>query len=75
MADLRISFAVFLCEYESELQKSDEAQRKFVKMLQILLDKSLDFSKCFESLIEKEVTLFNITYMEKLCKVFPENVR
>ena len=76
LADLRIAFAEFLCVYKSELKKSDEAQRKFVETLQILLvDGRLDFSKCFESLIEKEVTLFNITYMEKLCKIFPENVR
>ena len=75
LVDLRMAYAEFLYEYESELQNSDEAQRKFVKMLQILLDESLNFSKCFRSLIEKEVTLFNITYMEKLCKVFPQNVR
>ena len=51
--------------------RSDEAQRKFLK---ILFDASLDLTKCFRSFIEKEVTLFNITYREKLCIVFPQNV-
>ena len=77
LAVLRIAFANFLCEYECELQKIDEVQKKFVKMVQILLqvDESLKLSECFKRLIEKEVTLFNITYMEKLCEVFPQNVR
>ena len=75
LVDLRMAYAEFLYEYESELQKNDEAQKKFVRTLQILLDEGLEFSKCFRNLIEKEVTLFNITYMEKLCKVFPQNVR
>ena len=77
MAVLRAAFADILFKYESELQKNDEVQRKFVKMLQILLqvDESLKFSECFKRLVEKEVTLFNITYIEKLCKVLPDNVR
>ena len=77
LARLRVNFAMFLLEYEEELQKSIEAQSKFIKILKTLLGKKLSdcsFQSYFNTLKEEEVSLFNITYLDELCKVFPDDI-
>ena len=77
LAGLRLAFSNFLCKYESELQKSDETQKKFINILQMLHkkpDENLSFQNCFRKFIENEVSLFNITYMEEFCNIFSPNV-
>ena len=56
------------------------AQEVFVGILQhgplqteVVSDRS--FQSYFEILIEKEVSLFNITYLEQLCDCLPDDIR
>ena len=77
LADLRCAFANLICCYEEELQKSPEAQEKFVKFLPRLFHKAIDyhsFQSHFDALIEKEVSIFNTHYLKQLCTIFPEDV-
>ena len=78
LADLRFAYAKLLRSYEKELQRSPEAQKEFVEFLPRLLRRnfSLDqtFQLLFDKLIEKEVSLFNIHYLKRLCSIFPEDV-
>ena len=75
---LRLSHAMLLNQYKKELQSSPEAQEKFVEIVSRVLGKGLhsehDFQAYFETLINKEVSLFNITYLKQFCVVFPEDV-
>ena len=78
LVGLRTSFASFLFQFEQVLRTSPGAQETFVGMLQgILLRTFASFKECFDTLIEEEVSLFNITYLKQICtqSVFPENVR
>ena len=78
LADLRFAYAKLLRSYEKELTRSTEAQKEFVEFLPKLLRRNLSsdqtFQLLFEELIEKEVTLFNIHYLKRLCSIFPEDV-
>ena len=76
LATLRIDYANFLCNYQEELEKSTGAQEKFVKTLPRLLHRQLssDFQPCFDTLVDEEVSLFNVTYLKRLCNIFPEDV-
>ena len=79
LANLRIAFGVFLHKYEDELLRNEEVQRKFIGTLQILLsntqlNESHSISVWFQTFIEQEVSLFNITYLERICSSFPEEV-
>ena len=78
LADLRFAFANLIYCYEEELQKSPEAQEKFVKFLPRLFHKAIDdssFQSHFNTLVEEEVSLFNTHYLKQLCTIFPEDVR
>ena len=78
LARLRIAFARFLRRYKRELLSSAEAQEEFVETLPGLLRRSLgpdrSFQSCFNTLVEKEVSLFNITYLKQICEIFPDNI-
>ena len=78
LVDLRFAYAKLLRGYEKELQRSPEAQKEFVEFLPRLLRRNLSsdqtFQPLFEELIEKEVSLFNIHYLKRLCSIFPEDV-
>ena len=78
LARLRVTFARFLYKYKKEVQNSSEAhQEEFIATLQILLDKKLEdhsLQAYFSMLIKEEVSMFNITYLDELCKVFPEDI-
>ena len=77
LARLRVTFARFLRKYKKEVQSSFEAQKAFVETLQLMLDKKLSdcsFQSYFSILVEEEVSLFNITYLDELCAVFPDDV-
>ena len=78
LAGLRVAFARFLCMYKRELLSSAEAQEEFVETLPGLLRSSLgpnrSFQSCFNTLVEKEVSLFNITYLKQICDIFPDNI-
>lgn len=78
LAGLRVAFARFLRWYKKELLSSPEAQEEFVETLPGLLRRSLgpdrSFQSCFNTLVEKEVSLFNITYLKQICEIFPDNI-
>ena len=78
LAHLRVAFARFLRWYKKELLSSSEAQEEFVETLPGLLRRSLgpdrSFQSCFNTLVEKEVSLFNITYLKQICEIFPDNI-
>ena len=79
LADLRVEYASLLYEYKNVLECSPEAQKKFVELLPGLIGRSLgpdcNFQSYFNKLIDEEVSLFNITYLKKLCRIFPADVR
>ena len=77
LADLRFAFANLIYSYEEELQKSPEAQEKFVKFLPHLFHRAVEdhsFQSHFKTLIEKEVSLFNTHYLKRICGIYPEDV-
>ena len=78
LADLRFALANLIYSYEEDLQKSFEAREKFVKFLPRLFHRAIEdhsFQSHFNTLIEKEVSLFNTHYLKQLCTIFPEDVR
>ena len=79
LARLRVTFAEFLQKYEKELQKSTKAQqKKLIEVMKTLLGKELSncsFHSYFNTLLEKEVSLFNIIYLDELCNVLPDDIR
>ena len=78
LADLRFAFAKLIYNYEKQLHCSPEAQEEFVKFLPRLFHRAVEddsFQPHFNSLIEKEVSLFNIFYLKRICHIFPEDVR
>ena len=78
LAELRFAFANLLYLYEKQLHKNSEAQEEFVKFLPRLFRRAVDdhsFQSHFNTLIEEEVSLFNIFYLKRLCSIFPEDVR
>ena len=80
LADLRFAFAKLLRNYEKQLRHSPEAQEEFVEFLPRLFRKGLksddhSFQSHFDTLIEEEVSLFNIHYLKRICTIFPEDVR
>ena len=78
LASLRIAYARFLREYKKVLQGSPEAQEEFVETVSTLIQKELgpdhSFQSYFNTLIDEEVSLFNITYLKRLCQYFPNDV-
>ena len=78
LADLRFAFAKLIRNYEKQLHISPEAQEEFVKFLPRLFRRAvedLSFQSHFNTLVEEEVSLFNIFYLKQLCSIFPEDVR
>ena len=79
LANLRVDYASLLCEYKNVLESSPEAQKKFVDTLPGLLGRSLgpdhSFQSYFNKLVDEEVSLFNITYLKQLCRIFPADVK
>ena len=79
LAELRIDYGTLLCEYKNVLESSPEAQKKFVDTLPGLLGRSIgpdhSFQSYFNKLVDEEVSLFNITYLKKLCCIFPADVK
>ena len=80
LADLRVDYARLLCEYKNVLKSSPEAEKNFVDTLPRLLGKSSlgpnhSFESYFNKLVDEEVSLFNITYLKSLCRIFPADVK
>ena len=79
LAALRVGYASFLYEYKNVLESSPEAQKKFVDTLPGLLGRSLgpdhSFQSYFNKLVDEEVSLFNITYLETFCSILRADVR
>ena len=79
LVDLRVDYANLLREYKNVLESSPEAQKKFVDTLPMLLGRLLgpdhSFHSYFNKLVDEAVSLFNITYLRKLCRIFPADVR
>ena len=78
LVSLRTSFASFLLQFKKVLRTSPGTQETFVGMLQGILHRAFtSFQECFDTLIEEEVSLFNITYLKQICTepVFPKKVR
>ena len=78
LAGLRISYARFLRRYKKVLQDNTEAQEEFVETVPGVIRRELgpdhSFQSYFNTLIDEEVSLFNITYLKKLCDIFPDDV-
>ena len=80
LAGLRIAYARFLRRYKKVLQGSPEAQEEFVETIPGVIhrehgpDYNCNFQSYFSTLIDEEVSLFNITYLKKLCDIFPDDV-
>ena len=78
LAELRFAFAKLLRNYEKKLRRSPEAQEEFVEILPRLFHRAVEdhsFQSHFNTLVEEEVSLFNIFYLKQLCTIFPEDVR
>ena len=79
LAGLRISYATFLHGYKKVLEDNPEAQEKFVVIVSRVICRELgpdhSFQSYFNTLIDEEVSLFNITYLKILCDKFPAEVR
>ena len=78
LVGLRVAYARFLRKYKNVLQSSPEAQEEFVETLPGLLGRppgpDCSFQSYFDTLIDEEVSLFNITYLNKICEIFPDDV-
>ena len=77
LTSLKVSYARFLCRYMIEIKNSSEAQEEFIGTAKTILGRELsssDFQTCFDTLVDKEVSLFNITYLKEICEIFPEDV-
>ena len=80
LTSLRISYARFLRRYKKALQNSPEAQEELVETLPRLvlihgeLGSDRNFQSYFDTLVEEEVSLFNVTYLKQMCDIFPEDV-
>ena len=78
LASLRLGYASFLHKYKKQLQNCSEAQEEFVETLPGLLHRKLsserNFQSYFDTLVEEETSLFNITYLKHFCNLFPEDV-
>ena len=78
LADLRFAFAKLIRCYEKQLHKSPEAQEEFVEFLPRLFHRAVEdhsFHSHFNTLVEEEVSLFNIFYLKRICSIFPEDIR
>ena len=78
LAGLRFAFAKLIRNYERQLRKSPEAQEEFVEFLPRLFRRAVEdhsFQSHFNTLVEEEVSLFNIFYLKQLCSIYPEDVR
>ena len=78
LADLRVAYAKLLYSYEKQLRQSPEAQEEFVLFLPRLFRRAIEDSSYhshFNTLIEEEVSLFNIHYLKRICGIFPDEVR
>ena len=79
LKSLTKEYAKFLQSYEKELLKSATAQEKFVEFLPRLLHRKLgpvhSFKAYFATLINEDVSLFNITYLKEICSILPDDVR
>ena len=78
LSSLRVAYAMFLHKYEDQVKNSPEAQEAFVKTLSRLYPTAVgsdySFQSCFDTLIKKDVSLFNITFLKKLCSIFPHDI-
>ena len=78
LASLRVTYATFLHKYEDVVQSSLKAQEAFIRTVTRLYPTTVgsdhSFQSCFNTLIEKEVSLFNIAYLNQLCSIFPDNI-
>ena len=78
LARLRVAYARFLREYKKVLQGSAEAQEEFVETVPGVIHRELgpdhSFQSYFNTLIDEEVSLFNVTYLKILCDIFPDDV-
>ena len=76
---LRITYARFLRRYKRELQNSPEAQEELVETLPRLVHRGLgsdcSFKSYFDTLVDEEVSIFNVTYLKQICDIFPQDVR
>ena len=78
LADLRFAFAKLIHNYEKQLRSSPKAQEEFVAFLPRLFHRTVEdhsFQSHFNTLVEEEVSLFNIFYLKQLCSIFPEDIR
>ena len=78
LVGLRVAYARFLRRYKKVLQDNAEAQEEFVETVPGVIRRELrpdhSFQSYFSALIDEEVSLFNITYLKKLCDIFPDDV-
>ena len=75
---LRVGYARFLRRYKKELQNSPEAQEELAETLPRVVHRGLgsdcSFKSYFDTLVDEEVSLFNVTYLKQICDIFPQDV-
>ena len=78
LASLRISYAMLLSQYKKKVQNSTDAQEKFVEIVPTVLGRQLssdlNTQSYFDTLVEEEISLFNVNYLIQICVVFPKDV-
>ena len=78
LAKLRVQYASFVYEYKKVVESSPEAKKKFVELLPMIVHRSFgsdhNFESYFNKLVDEEVSLFNIVYLQNLCSLFPTDV-
>ena len=78
LTTLRVSYAKLLRQYKKELQNSAEAQEELVETLPSLIHRGLgsdcSFKSYFDTLVDEEVSLFNVTFLKQICDIFPPDV-
>ena len=77
LGDLRFAFAKLIHNYEKEIRQSPEAREEFVSFLPRLFHRAIedsDFQSHFNTLIQEEVSLFNIFYLKRICGIFPQDI-
>ena len=78
LAALRVSYALLLSQYKKEVQNSTDAQEKFIEIVPTVLGRplssDLNTQSYFDTLVEEEISLFNVNYLKQICVIFPKDV-
>ena len=81
LVHLRCEYALLLMRIKRAIQNSSQAEENFISFLQELVEGDVpsdcNFHSAFEILKKEEISLFNITVLQKVstCTMLPDDVR